>query len=796
MEPVDAHNRRWAVNADINVLVEAGAGTGKTTLLIDRVLDGLNRRQIPLSRMLLITFMEKAADEMRARLKARLLASQMGDKVVESWVSSATITTIHGFCYRILQEYGRDYGIPIGFHILDEVDADRLWEETFQSWVQNPEYSAAILDLLHAGITYQQLQDWARNISRWQTIPPTEGDLPLLRGFVDRFGTEVRKLRDRALADALPTDGGREQIIAIARQFEWLEQVDAREWPRMLALWTTGLGPKGNQKNWAHPGWLKEQKAWLKELKESLGLLRQQMADAYLHLWIRLVGESFVPLWRHVRFQQLALTYDDLLIEAERITRAEPVRRSLSRRYQLVMVDEFQDTDALQTAIIRRLVTPPGADSLSAGDQGRLFLVGDPKQSIYRFRGADVETYASMRDEVEATGGALIPIWQNFRSNAAILAFVNRWFSERWPKEPDPECPYIPPFQPLAESFSADGRERVRVVQLGDRDMGARDKRRLEAEDIAHVIAQAVEEGWPVRTSEASRPMTYRDIALIVPQRTEWELYRQALRAKNIPVSTRSGRSFFEQDEVRGLMHLFRALEMPEDTLAVVGWLLSPWVAFSHRDLFEHKAVGGSFDYREKAVGLPEVLAWFEKLAAWHEVFWRMDAETVIQRAMASSPLLAILSERGDQAALANLEKMRELARTLGGRWTIFDFTRWFYDQVHRQRPFDEAPVAQHDEAVNLSTVHQAKGLEWPMVVVANWKPKETYLEPGVQYNPRLGRAALRQEPWVSRHWEQLEGDHRLREEAEGDRLLYVALTRARDYLWFYASFVDPLGGR
>ncbi|WP_243239318.1 UvrD-helicase domain-containing protein [Sulfobacillus harzensis] len=795
METIDRQERAAAVEATFNVLVEAGAGTGKTSLLINRVMHAIDRH-VPLSRMLLITFMEKAADEMRSRLQARLLALGEGadhQDAVERAVESAAITTIHGFCYRILQEFGPDYGIPIGFQVLDEVEAARLWEETFQEWVQDSQFSPKVLDLLHAGITYPQLKSWARRISHWREVPVVEGEFPELASFVRRFAAEARAFYTRALEDAAPDDAGRGQILAIAREFDWLEQVDRREWPRMLALWTRGLGPKGNQKNWAHPEWLKEQKQWLKELKEALGLLRQQMADAYLKMWLDLVGSQFMPLWRRARFEKLALTYDDLLIEAERITREPKVQAALSRRFSLVMVDEFQDTDPLQAAIVRRLVTPPGSTALSPHDQGRLFLVGDPKQSIYRFRGADVETYAAMRQELSTTGGRIIPIWQNFRSNAAILAFVNRWFSDRWPSQPDLERPYVPPFQPLAETFPDDGRERVRVIQWPQA-RNARDTRRMEALDIAERVAMAVAEGWPVRTKDGQRPLTFRDIALVVPQRTEIDIYRQALRERGIPVSTQSGRSFFQQDEVRGMAHLFRALEMPQDSLAVVGWLLSPWVAMSHEELLQHRRLGGSWDYRETRVGSPEVREWMARLNAWHREFWRVDAEDVIIRALHASPLVTVLREREDKAALANLDKLRSLARDLGDRWTIFEFTQWLYEQVHEGVPFEEAPVAQDDDAVAISTVHQAKGLEWPLVIVANWKPKETYLESGIHYNSRLGRAALKQDPWQSRDWDLLEADHRLREEAEGDRLLYVALTRAKDYLWFYAAFLDPIG--
>lgn len=794
MRPIDEAERQAAIQAASHVLVEAGAGTGKTTLLVDRVVDGLLNRETPLSRMLLITFMDKAQQEMRDRLDKRLRALS-GHPLAERAVADlprATITTIHGFCHRLLAEFGADFGIPVGFQVLDAVETERLWEEAFRDWVQQDDYVDAILHLLHAGITYPQLTRWARDISRWTRVPEVSGEFPDLGMFIQQYGRDARVLWERAQTDALDQDAGRAQMAQIVREFEWLERVDRREWPRMLAQWTSGLGPKGNKKHWTHPEWLTEQKEWVKNLKEELALLRQQMADAYLKEWVALVSDHFVPYWRRVRHEALALTYDDLLVEAERITRETAVREVLSRRFDLVMVDEFQDTDSLQAAIIRRLVTPPGAERLGDHDPAQLFLVGDPKQSIYRFRGADVETYAAVRRELESAHGQVIPIWQNFRSHPAVLDLVNTWFQGRWPEQPDAERPFIPGFQPLAEAFPRDQRLRVVVDQLAPAG-SSQDKRRAEASAIADLIARAVGDAWPVRGDAGERPVSYGDIALVVPQRTGLEIYRQALRARGIPVSSQSGRAFFQQDEIRGLSHLYRVLANPEDPLALAGWLLSPWVAMTHQELVQHQQLGGTWDYRGPAIGYGPVLAWYQRLADWQERFWRADAETVLDWAAAASALQAVLHERGDDPALANLEQFRRLARDLGDRWGIDAFTEWLHQRVRDQAPFEEAPVAQNDAQVTISTVHQAKGLEWPMVIVANWSPKETYLESGVRYNPRLDLAALKQEPWISRDWAILEGDHRLREEAEGDRLLYVALTRAKDYCWFYASFLDPI---
>lgn len=799
----DAGQRDEVRYSAVNLLVEAGAGTGKTTLLIDRVIDAIVRRRIPLSRMLLITFMDKAQEEMRQRLKSRLeeLLAADGQSSDERQLLSAAlanladaaITTIHGFCHRLLTEFGIDFGIPAGFRVMDDIETEHLWNETFGQWVQQIEttvHAETFVRLLHAGIDWRHLRQWAWQISHWPEVPPVVAEFPDVTRFVGNYARAAAGYWHRAEEDALESDRGRQQIFAIRDEFRWLSRMPESQWPRMLAQWTTGLSPRGSKKNWAHPEWLVAQKEWVQQLKDDLARLRQQLSDAYLADWVNLIGREFLPYWRRTRFEGLTLTYDDLLWEANRVSRDPGVWSRIRTRYQLILVDEFQDTDGIQAAIIRRLVAPVGSDQLSREDQGRLFLVGDPKQSIYRFRGADVETYAAVRQELLNTGGQVVPIFQNFRSQAAILHYVNELFARRWPSSPDATKPFVPVFYPLMPTVPADERVRLRVVRLADGE-SAHAKREAEAYAIANLVKQAVQEGWPVRVGTTVRPLAYSDIAVIVPQRTELDVYRQALRAQSIPVSNQTGRRFFQQDEIRGLSHLFRALENPQDGLAAAAWLLSPWVGLSYDILLGHRNAGGSWNYLQSDRGDPLVLTWWERLACWHDQYWRVDAETVLDWALQTSSLLQVLQEREDWAALANLAEMRRLCRDLGDRWGVWEFSRWFCSQVNEGNPFEEGPVPGVADAVLISTVHQAKGLEWPMVIVANWTPKKTALEPGIHYNARLNQVALHHDPWESQNWHALDHDHREREVAEADRLLYVALTRARDYLWFYASFLD-----
>ncbi len=782
---VDQAERDQVVRHPVaRLLVEAGAGTGKTTLMVERALRAILHEGVKLRRVVLITFMDKAAAEIIERLEGRLQEVRQtarGEELARVEralrdLPGARIGTIHAFCRRILSDYALEAAIPLQFTVLDAHETERLWQQTFHQWIAQGETARRLEPLWAMGLSVPTLAEWAQQVGRWTSIPPLPPAPALDWGaFVARFESRVRAAWERARRDAPPTDGGYQQAEEIAHQFELLGHMPGTEWPRLIGYWNPSLAARGNKKNWGHPAWLAEQKMLVAELKEALTEIRQRLAERLLREWLDLMVTDFLPKWRQVRWDQGALTFDDLLGETLRLLQTRPeVAAQIADGVDLLMVDEFQDTDPVQVAIILRLAEAGIA---------QLFLVGDPKQSIYRFRGADAETYAEVRRAMPQ----VVAIRQNFRSTPSIIDVVNRVFASRFLEQPDPERPYVPPYARLESAFPPDRRVRV-MVDGGPVEGDAMSRRRHEAGLAASLIAKAIAERWPVRAGDGERPLTYQDIVLLVPARTELEVYRETLRTAGIPLTSQSGRDFFRRDEVRGFQSLLAALRDPDNQVEVVAWLTSAWVGLTADDLAAYRLENGCFDYRNRINSVSPVSQWLGWMAAWRKDFIKRWPEEIFWEALRVTGLRRVLEDREDQAALANLEKLGDLARRLGVAWGIGEFTRWLSRKVQEAESEEEGEVKTPGGAVHLSTVHQAKGLEWPMVIVANWGRKASR-PPAWLVDRRSGRVALGTSPWLSRDWETLRRDWIVRETAEADRLLYVALTRARDYLTVLETF-------
>lgn len=771
-----------------NLVVEAGAGTGKTTLLVERARTAVIEMGVPVTEMVLITFMEKAAREIAERLKAQLgedahdggerglRAKRALDQFDRSW-----ITTIHGLSHRLLQEFAVEAGVPLGFHVLDAHTAERQWQDCWRTWLASAEADGdgLLSDWLDLGLGLEDLTRLAREMSRWPTIPTNPVDPPAVDAFVARWHHRIAELWDAAKAAGDPKDRGVRQIADLFERFVWLFASDPTDARRLLALWSDGLAPRGNQKLWSPAAALKTQKAELGALREELLTLQRQIGDGFLGTFSQWMVSGFLPFWRRWRMDPGGLTFDDLLWETQALLRRNrPVRRILTRRWRFMMVDEFQDTDRVQAEILFRLMADSDADDweTAAIAPGRLMVVGDPKQSIYRFRGADVETYAQIRDRIARSGGDVLAIEQNFRSQAAIVDCVNREFSRRMPALPDPEQPYLSHYHPLTAWRGDRGGPRLYIG--GDLSAESRtDARRWEAEAAAGLAATAVEEKWPVQGREGSRPVAFGDIAVIIPKRTGLAFYREAFMAMGVPLASVGGVGFFQQDEIRGFQAFLSAVLDPDDTIGVAAWMASPWVGLDSPGILE---AGRALQTGSVAAG--PAGEWQKRLSDWsrrRDEWLPADYLDALERV---SGLSRYLDAEDDRQGVANLEKLHALTEEKGAQWGLRGFADWLGDKVAREDPEEEGRVGSDLDAVHLSTVHQSKGLEWPMVVISNWHGGGGRGNTMI-LSPDGTRSEVRLKHLKSGGWERFKAEADARDRAEETRLFYVAMTRARDYL-------------
>ncbi|POB09994.1 DNA helicase UvrD [Sulfobacillus sp. hq2] len=773
-----------------NIVVEAGAGTGKTTLMVARTVYAVVHQRMSLDRIALITFMEKAADEIRSRLAMRLedviregdpLEAALAQRALEQ-LPGAAITTIHGFAMRTLQRMGPRAAVPLNFRVMDPYEQDELFDQAFRAWLASDGTAAECTrTILGLGLPFERFHTMAKMLSQEPDIPSYSATKPGL-DWVDELLATGEKWMQRAQDLAAEDDQGRLQIYDIVRFMRSLKTLDRAAWYKALASWQVGA-PKGNRKKWAEASALAEQKEWVADLKESLAAFRQHLADYLLAEFLSLMTQGFLPFWKDFRWQRGQLTFDDLLWEARHVLRRG---RGEERDYDMIMVDEFQDTDAVQAEIIIRTLNPSwqGDWTKAPVPAGSLFVVGDPKQSIYRFRGASVETYQMVRAQLQQQGALLLDIVQNFRSRPEIIEPVNTLFTENWPQQLDPARPYVAPYTPLVPYMPADEAPRF-IVQGGPTDGSAYDERLFQARLIAEWLKQwVVSEKLAILDPQngATRMATLGDVALLIPNRTGMSIYQDVLTQAGLAVAPEGGIRFFERDEVRGFQQFLSALRKPQAVLPIVAWLSSPWVGISHRELAQHRRLGGTFAYLEaNAQGHPAVLRALAQLRNWHQQWWAWRAEDFFWALYDWSGLPAALSARQDAGALANLEKLADLSRDLGDLWGIDKLCQWLERKVQLRDKEEEGPLPTENDAVHIFTVHRAKGLEWPIVIVANWHSRPRATHPGLRLSQ--GRIALASKDLLSRDWEALEQEERVRQDAERERLYYVALTRARDYL-------------
>ncbi len=756
--------QRRAIEAGGVVFVSAGAGTGKTRVLVERFARAVLDRGLQPDRILAITYTERAAAELAARIRTRL--DEEGRDELARALDGAWISTIHGFCGRVLRRHALQAGLDPAFVVLDPAAADLMRAES---------YDAAL----------RELADTRDEVLDLVTSYGEDRLRHLIDGTHERLRTAGHPLRFDAapaasLSDAIET--AREAALALARRVGPGVRLDESR-ARALALAELLEHPPEPAVLAALPDHASRGRLEVAaDYDAALAELERAARDAVFESLRPLLDDllqAFANEYAGRKRTASCLDFDDLQLEARRVlTERDDVRADLQQRFAEVMVDEFQDTNELQAAIVDAV----------AGPEATLFFVGDEFQSIYRFRHADVDVFRRRRAEVrDAAGDGSISLRTNYRSRPEVLAVVNHLFGDAFgptyePLQPsDSAFPELAPGEPAVEFLVTDASGPAGDVEPRD----------AEAAMLARRIAQLVAEG----------SCSAGDVVLLFSAGTDAARYEQALQAAGLDTVSATGRKYFEAQPVRDLTAYLRLIRNRYDDAAFLAVIASPLVGVSNDTLARLRTAAPKRPlYTSVENGIPTTVdpddgrllaAFRQRFDRLVEAAGRSSLGALVERIVDDHDYdLALLANPYGPRRLANVRKLARLARE-------FEALRGpdlegFLETVEvRRLAADREPdalVSEEDaDAVRLMTVHAAKGLQFRVVVVADAGRGAAGRSDHLVALPD-GRVGIKVPDSIGQLREtsaftEASGIDAVAEDAERRRVSYVALTRAVERL-------------
>ncbi|MFO1022416.1 MAG: UvrD-helicase domain-containing protein [Planctomycetales bacterium] len=822
---------------DVSIALAAGAGCGKTFVLTQRYLEELQpgRSDADLSPLVAITFTERAAREMRSRIRyaCRDRLKKCADAEVEHWqklvrqVDAARITTIHAFCAGLLRANAAEARLDPQFAVLDEATVGPMRHEASKRAVREAleERDPAAMTLvkefgLEGAIDRCEILIGLRfqmNFEDWAEKSPED----LARFWLEKFHR-----------DHIPS------VLRSAREEDWLDRLKSllqteepagaiigERW-RILRQWFPGLESdseavqalkelrphatvqgKGVKAALDSLGIYEEVRDAFAEFRSAADKLLDQLDSCEVDLPLAAeishagfhLARRAIERYTHEKQQAGVVDFDDLLILTRDLLRDHPdVRTKTAAGIRFLMVDEFQDTDPTQAEIVRFLLGKRLA-------KGKLFLVGDAQQSIYRFRRADPRVFSSLRQEIPEKGR--LPLSCNFRSQPAILHFVNALFCPLRGEEFQPLLPFD------EKQYSPD--PSVEFLFSVAEDGNAESRRQQEGIWIARRIRELLDDPTPrIREQGAKgtvptlRRVKSSDVVILFRAMTDVKHYEAALRGEGLDYYLVGGRAFYAQQEVYDVANMCRFLHDPSDGVSLLGILRSPFFNLSDDVLFaiwrknshllegllseppQELSENQQSDVHRAGRVLRELL----------DLRDRSGLRELLQRALDLTGYdAALLSEFMGERKLANLQKLLEMAREFDqiGTYGLPEFVDRLQSAVVDELKEEMAAThAEGSDVIRLMSIHQSKGLEFPVVILADMDRTEPPGRAQVVFDPEFGtllglgeRRGRKREHLALK----MQAHRESREnQAEVLRLLYVAVTRAADHLLLSACLKEP----
>jgi ATP-dependent helicase/nuclease subunit A len=832
-----------------HVSVTAGPGAGKTTVLVERYLHILRQHKLSIDQIVAITFTNRAANEMRERLRSELnqILQTANTSERKHWLNykrtldGAVITTIHGFCARLLREFPVEARVDPQFVLLDEhrtaMLLEAVVEEVLSEFISKEHIEVSRLTLgvgraklakaladLYRDVRSQglSLEELARTTAESHA---TEADHQLALAELDRAMSAFRNLRGKTVkskskqAEVSAAWATFRDLLATVPEHETLadycRQVEAFREVRPAA-----------RSDFAEMVKVLDSLVWEKNLA---GRVPQICLDLFASRYALEMVSLLTRIDQRLNEEKQklsALDFDDLELRTLSLLERKEVLPRAAERYKFFLVDEFQDTNGLQRQLLERLAL---AKSRSPAN---LFIVGDRKQSIYGFRGADVDVFREMTATLVHAGGEAKPLQLNFRSQPPLVSFFNHLFFRLFQVSEDipadeiktlGQLGYVDHERSEAKRELQDAGPLVELLittqAAGEDDAKTeRELRTLDARQLATRITSLM---------SANPELKYSDIALLFRAMTQVHFYESVFRRANIPYQTVLGRGFYEREEITDLIQLLRFLDNKTDELALAAVLRSPLCGISDNALLALRCApwrqaGNEGEAQTSFSGtrrLYHALRHHREIAfvsdEEHELLDRAAAlisrliarrhhcsiEDLLRFAVAESEYTTVIAANFDGAQrLANVQRLFTLAARFerSGHHLIRDFVRYVEEFEAIGSRESEGQIDEAANAVRLMTIHQAKGLEFPVVIIPDLH--------------RSGKVAADASFLLDRHhgltlkvpdgrgervagctFSRFEKRNAWREQFEAVRLLYVAATRARDRLIFSGA-IEALG--
>jgi ATP-dependent helicase/nuclease subunit A len=852
----DEQSRRLIVSdLDRNMLVEAGAGSGKTHMMARRMAAGIASGKYRIEHIAAVTFTRKAASELRGRfqlaLEDMLRASREqtdfrlepdGEARVRHALSNLErffAGTIHSFCAHLLRERPVESGLAPGFSELDEVEDAELRSEAWRDYLAQARTTGHPLleELRDAGVKTSQMQKAFETICDLEDVhfPPGDAQRPDIKGIwrkVDSFWADLSKLLPDPI-DPKATCKTQQRAVRFRRVLRIANTRRDRvsTLVELLTIWAAK--PDVTLKHWIDDPRSKTRTGKMAEALHAR--FRDEVVTPFMESWREYLYRVVVTLLTDARatasatrLRQNGLNYNDLLLKSATLLRERAeVRKALQDKYRWLFVDEFQDTDPVQAEIVFLLAAdePAGAGSAHTADwravtlrPGALFVVGDPKQSIYRFRRADIEIYNIVRDRIaQSPSGEIVPLTTNFRSTRALCEWANRVFESQFPSSVNRYSPQFALLEPAphqrvgtvrhgAESKTAKSTTGQPAVSgvctlTVAEDVEKSEVATFEAERIARFIRSEVDAGR----------RTYGDFLILTRKKKGLLPCVQALETLQIPMEVGGAGAFAESREVKALAMLLRALSDPQDGVPLVGVLRGPFFGISDRDLFAFSQAGGWFGiFCEVDEGGPVARA-LTALRQYHRWTRVLPAPAAVERILEHTGYLALAATTPDGVEAGDLvhavDRVRQLMETGA---TLAEAAHALESDAEAEGDIESLPLEPGRSAVvRVMNLHKAKGLEAKVVFLADpcgdrWRHVSKRVERHA--DGARGWFSIEEDGdgWRNRviaqpaDWDQKVEEELRYLDAEETRLRYVAATRARELLvvgrWAKAGNSRPWG--